>query len=91
MQPDTGEVHVSGLLVAVRPGRLDEVAHAVAGVVGAAVHAHDQAGARLVVTLEGPSVDAQQASCALLAGLPGVVAVDLVCHYVDAEDSHGRA
>ena len=82
---------MSGLLVAVRPGQTDEVTRHVAGVAGATVHAHDQAGARLVVTIEGDSVDAQQESCALLAGLPGVVAVDLVCHYVDAEDTHGRA
>jgi len=91
MRANTGEIHVSGLLVAVRPGHMDEVTRLVASVTGAAVHAHDQAGARLVLTIEGDSVDAQQGSCALLAGLPGVVAVDLVCHYVDAEDAHGRA
>lgn len=82
---------MSGLLVAVRPGHMDEVTRHVATVAGAAVHAHDQAGARLVVTIGGDSVDAQQESCALLAGLPGVVAVDLVCHYVDGEECHDRA
>lgn len=82
---------MSGLLVAVRPGHLEEVTQHVAGVAGAAVHAQDQTGGRLVVTIEGDSVGAQQESCALLAGLPGVVAVDLVCHYVDAEDTHDRA
>jgi nitrate reductase NapAB chaperone NapD len=86
------EWHVSGLLIAAYPGRLEEVAQGVAMVTGAAVHARDEAGGgRLVVTLEGESLDAQQATCAWLVGLPGVAAVDLVCHYVAEEDSHDRA
>jgi nitrate reductase NapAB chaperone NapD len=89
-QPDV-EWHVSGLLIAAYPGRLDEVAHGVAVVTGAAVHARDEARSRLVITLEGESLDAQQATCAWLAGLPGVAAVDLVCHYVAGEESHDRA
>ena len=76
-------MHVSGLLVAVQPGSLDAVERRLAHQAGVDVHVRDDAGARLVVTLETATLDGQQAGYAALASLPGVMAVDLVCHYVD--------
>ena len=77
------QMHVSGLLVAVQPGHLDTVERRLAGQLGIDVHVRDLDGNRLVVTLETLTVEGQQAAFATLAGLPGVMAVDLVCHYVD--------
>jgi nitrate reductase NapAB chaperone NapD len=76
-------LHVSGLLVAVQPGHLDAVARRLADQPGIDVHVRDLDGSRLVVTLETPTLESQHAAFATLASLPGVAAVDLVCHYVD--------
>jgi len=79
-------LHVSGLLVAVQAGRLDEVARQVPGVAGASVEAHDTSRSRLVVTIEGDTVEALEESGALMARLPGVLSVSPVCHFVAAGD-----
>jgi nitrate reductase NapAB chaperone NapD len=77
------QVHVSGLLVAVQPGYLDAVERRLAGQPGLDVHVRDLDGSRLVVTLESRTLESQQAAFAALAGTPGVMAVNVVCHYVD--------
>lgn len=78
-----GQAHVSGLLVTVRPGHLDSVERRLATLPGVAVHVRDDAGGRLVITLETPSLEGQQDGHAAMAGLPNVLSVAMVCHYLD--------
>jgi len=84
-------MHVSGLLVAVQPGHLDAVERRLAAQPGVDVHVRDLDGSRLVVTLETLTLDGQQAAFATLASMPGVMAVDLVCHYVDEPSAEPAA
>ncbi len=85
------QVHVSGLLVTVRLGHLDSVERSLAAVPGVAVHVRDDAGGRLVTTLETPSLEGQEDGHAAIAGLPHVVSVAMVCHYVDADGADPEA
>jgi len=89
-----GQAHVSGLLVTVRPGHLDSVERRLLALPGVAVHVRDDAGGRLVTTLETPSLEGQKDGHAAMAGLPHVVSVAMVCHYVDgpcADPARGAA
>lgn len=76
-------VHVAGLLLIVRPDQLADVERGLASLPGVDVHVRDQTEGRLVVTLETATFDGQQAGFAALSALPGVLNVDLVCHYVE--------
>lgn len=78
-----GQAHVSGLLVTVRPGHLDSVERSLAALPGVVVHVSDDAGARLVTTLETPTLEGQKDGYAAMASLAHVVSVAVVCHYVD--------
>jgi nitrate reductase NapAB chaperone NapD len=82
-----GQAHVSGLLVTVRPGHLDSVERSLAALPGVAVHVRDDAGARLVTTLETPSLQGQKNGHAAMSGVPHVLAVAVVCHYIDNPDT----
>ncbi|MDP2322171.1 MAG: chaperone NapD [Acidobacteriota bacterium] len=86
-----GQAHVSGLLVTVRPGHLDSVERSLAALPGVAVHVRDDAGGRLVTTLETPSLEGQKDGHAAMAGLPHVMSVAMVCHYVDGPGADPEA
>jgi len=86
-----GQAHVSGLLVTVRPGHLDSVERSLAALPGVVVHVRDDAGARLVTTLETPSLEGQKDGHAAMAGLPHVMSVAMVCHYVDGPGADPEA
>lgn len=78
-----GQAHVSGLLVTVWPGHLDSVERGLVCLPGVVVHVRDDTGARLVTTLETPTLEGQQDGHAAMARLAHVVSVAVVCHYVD--------
>ncbi|MCC7124827.1 MAG: chaperone NapD [Acidobacteria bacterium] len=77
--------HVSGLLLTVSPGCLPAVARLSAAVPGVDVHLQDEAGGRLVITVETDTRRDLESACATLAALPGVQSLALTCDYVDEE------
>lgn len=79
--------HVAGLFIVVRPECLDAVARRIGESLGARVHAWEHQTGRLVVTLDTPGLREQEAGFKAIANLPGVCSVDLVCHFVDADDA----
>jgi nitrate reductase NapAB chaperone NapD len=82
--------HVAGLLVVVHPDCLDAVAHRIGESPGAEVHLREHQTGRLVVTVDTPTLPEQEARFKAIANIPGVCAVDLVCHYVDPGDAEPR-
>lgn len=86
-----GQAHVSGLLVTVRPGHLDSVARSLAALPGVVVHVSDEAGGRLVTTLETPTLEDLKNGYAAMASLAHVVSVAVVCHYVDGPAADRKA
>ena len=78
--------HVAGLLVVVRPECLEGVARLIGGSLGAEIHVREHQTGRMVVTLDTPTLDDQRTRFDAIARLPGVLSVDLVCHYLDPGD-----
>ena len=78
-----GQAHLSGLLVTVRPGHLHSVECSLAALPGVVVHVKDAARARLVITLETPTLEGLEDWHAAMTKLAHVVSVAVVCHYVD--------
>lgn len=78
--------HYAGVLIAVEPGRLAEVAPAVASLEGASVHQHDAATCRCVVVLESADRAGQERLFRAVQTLPGVREASLVYHLVDADN-----
>ena len=84
----TAEVHISSVLVHVRPERTGEVARAVAALDGADLH-FAEAG-KIIVTLEAASSGAVADRLAALGRLPGVLAATLVYHEVTTPEALGE-
>ncbi len=76
------ELHISSLVVQVRPEALARVRDAVAALEGAEVHGHSPAG-KLVVTLETVSEAATLERLTAINQLEGVFSAVLVYHHVD--------
>jgi nitrate reductase NapD len=81
------QVHVASAVVLARPGREEAVAADITRLRGVEVHA--RASGRLVVVLEGDTSGEIGALLAAIAGLPGVLAANLVFEQVD--DDGGSA
>ncbi|MDX1593093.1 MAG: chaperone NapD [Gammaproteobacteria bacterium] len=77
---DVDELHVSGLVLRVRPDRLRAVEREAAAIDGLERVAGDAVG-RLALTLECATERALHDAIARLEGLPGVLSVALVYHH----------
>jgi nitrate reductase NapD len=80
--PDT--VHISSLVVHVRPERSDAVRAEIAALAGAEVHAGTEGG-KLVVVLETDSEAETLARIAAINEMHGTIAASLIYHEIDAE------
>lgn len=76
------ELHISSLVVQVRPEALARVTEAVAALDGAEVHGHGPTG-KLVVTLETASEAVTLERLTAINQLEGVLSAVLVYHHVD--------
>ena len=86
--PDT--VHISSLVVHVRPERSDAVRAEIAALAGAEVHAGTKDG-KLVVVLETDSEAETIAHIAAINEMHGTIAASLIYHEIDSdleEDPH---
>ena len=77
-------VVISSLVVETLPGRTDAVAAALEAQACSGVEVHERVGAKLVVSIEAPSLDESQGLAAGFAAIEGVTGVNLV--YVHCED-----
>lgn len=82
--PASGEVHVSSLLVRLRPERADAVAKAIGRIPGAEVAG--QEGGKLVLTLTSGGEKTILAAIDHITALPGVFSAELVYHAIDADE-----
>ena len=80
--PDT--IHISSLVVHVRPDRCAAVRVAIAALAGAEVHAGTEDG-KLVVVLETPSEAETLARIDAINDMQGTIAASLIYHEIDAE------
>lgn len=82
--PAAAELHVSSLLVQVRPERAGAVAEAIGLMAGAEVPGRD--GGKLVVTLVTGTERAILAAIDEITALPGVLSAQLVYHAIEADE-----
>jgi nitrate reductase NapD len=82
-------VHISSLLVHVRPDRCAALRTEIAALAGAEVHAGTEDG-KLVVVLETQSEAETMARIDAINGMQGTIAASLIYHEIDAdyEESH---
>jgi nitrate reductase NapD len=73
-------MHVSGILVVVRPGEVGTAALRLEALPGVEVHHRDPDGGRLVVVLESPDLQGQEEGLRRIQRLPGVLTAALVAH-----------
>lgn len=77
-----GELHIASLVVRCRPERLAQLRPAIAALPGAEIPAED-AGGRLVVTLEATSERAIRDQLDAISALAGVLSATLVAHHAE--------
>jgi nitrate reductase NapD len=80
--PDT--VHISSLVVHVRPDRSAALRTEIARLEGAEIHAGTEDG-KLVVVLETSSESETMARIAAINEMQGIIAASLIYHEIDAE------
>ena len=80
---------ISSAVVTVLPGRLDEVAAALAGLEGTEVAAATNG--RIVIVLEGGSRGAVGGRLAAIALMDGVVSANMVFEHVEDDEEEARA
>ncbi|MDQ7246375.1 chaperone NapD [Dongia sedimenti] len=80
--PDT--VHISSLVVHVRPERCAAIRAAIGRLEGAEVHAGTEDG-KLVVVLETPSEAETLARIAAINDMQGTIAASLIYHEIDGD------
>ena len=83
IDPAPAEIHVSSLVLHVRPENLPDLRTALAAMPGVEIHA--EAGGKVVVTLETESEADIVTRMNELSLLPGVLSTALVFHQVEAE------
>ena len=81
----TGPVHISSLVVQVRPDRLAAVRRAIEDA-GGEIPASDPSG-KLVVVLETASEAAVTSFASTVSALDGVLSANLVYHLIDGEEA----
>jgi nitrate reductase NapAB chaperone NapD len=82
-------MNLSGILVTADPAQLSGVLQGLAVFPGMEVRQVDAAKGRIVVVQEAGDVGAEMNGFMQIRALPGVVNVDLVCHYFgDEEPAH---
>ena len=79
----TAELHVSSLIVHVRPERLATVAAGIERLPGTEIHQRTESG-KLIVTLETATTGAVLDQITAIQDLPGVVSAALVYHQWEA-------
>ncbi len=82
MQDVADNVHIAGVLVRLAPGNCD-VSDRLAQQAGVQTHIDDAATGQLVVTIDGPTLEAVRAIHEAIERVPGVVSAHLVCHIAD--------
>ena len=78
-------MNYSGIVVTVPRERTDEIADQLAALSGIQVHVRHEPSGRLVLVLESPDSDSFEASFRRIRDHSGVLAADLVYHFVDHE------
>ena len=81
---------ISGIVMASRPERMDELRAAVDRIPWADAHFSDSSG-RLVATIEAPDIDESMNCLKELQALPEAVMAELAQYYIDEEDDHVHA
>lgn len=76
-------MNLSGILVSVETGHVDDVIAALGQLPGVSVEASDRAAGRLVVLQEAADVAAEVASFSRIRALGHVIGADLVTHCFD--------
>lgn len=86
--PPSARVHYSGVVVTVRPERMETCAQDLDDLSGVEVHHRHPDSGRLVVVVECRTIDEQQQALQRIQAVPGVLVAAPVYHYVDetAED-----
>jgi periplasmic nitrate reductase NapD len=77
-------VHISSLLVHVRPDRCASVRDEIAALAGAEIHGGTEDG-KLIVVLETPSEAETLARIAAINDMSGTIAASLIYHEIDSE------
>ena len=79
-------MNLSGILVTADPSSLPTVLQGLAALPGVEVRQVDAEKGRIVVVQEAGDVDAEMGGFMHIRSMPGVINVDLVCHYFGDED-----
>lgn len=74
-------MNLSGILVTADAARLASVMDELALLPGIELQQHDEQTGRIVLVQESSGIDNEVAGFMRIRGLPGVLNVDLVCHY----------
>ncbi len=78
-------MNISGILIQTRPQLRDEVIQAVDKFPWLDVHFSDDAG-RIIVTIEGETVEVEHERASRLLQVPNVLSVDMLNHYFSEEE-----
>jgi nitrate reductase NapD len=79
-------MNLSGVLVVVPPGALEEAIRELNALPGVDVHHTDPSTGKIVVTQEAATVEDEVEGLKRIQSLPRVVLAEMVQHYVDLED-----
>jgi nitrate reductase NapD len=80
-----GDVNVSGILVVVRPPRLQTTLEQIDQLPGVEVHHKEPSTGRVVATIEAPTIDAEVEVLKRIQCLPAVILAEMVEHHVDVD------
>lgn len=81
----------SGLVVICREGRLDDIEASVSSLEGCEVHQRDETTSRLVVVIEGETIDRETELFQQIRSMDGVIDASLVVHREDNEEQVANA
>lgn len=77
-------MHISGILVHTRPGRIHQAREQLAMIAGVEIHLGDEDG-KLIITLEQQDEEATVATFGQINQLPDVLSATMVYHHFEPE------
>jgi periplasmic nitrate reductase NapD len=77
-------MHISGILVHARPGRITQARGQLAAIAGVEIHLGDKDG-KLIITLEQPDEETTVAAFEQINHLPDVLSATMVYHHFEPE------
>ncbi len=77
-------MHISGILVHTRPGRIAQAQSQLAEIEGVEIHIGDDNG-KLVITLEQPDEDSTASRFEQISHLPDVLSASMVYHHFEPD------